>query len=180
MHIHVPRNKRPVATIFGGVVFGALLAGAGPQVPGFWDRPACPETVMRAVSTDQTVHGTYACFDDSMQTGLQTIGIDSDSAFAQRVGQNGEYHFVQKTADGGYVYEYDQQTRRHDKVQGAMQALGLPGTSRDVQRGDIGAAWNERHDLGAAWAELTGRTQGAKSALFTFYLDARGKVTAVK
>jgi hypothetical protein len=132
------------------------------------------------VSTDQTVHGTYACFDDSMQSGLQTIGIDSDSAFATRVGQSGEYHFVQKTADGGYVYEFDRQTRRHDKIQGAIVALGLPGTSRAVQHGDLAAAWNQRHDLGAAWDELTGKTQGDKSELFTFYVDGGGKVTSVK
>lgn len=180
MHIHVPRGGRPMVTVFGGVVLGALLAGAAPRVPAFWDRPACAEKVMEAVSTDKTVHGTYACFDDGMQTGLQTLGIDSDKAFADKVGQDGDYHFVQKTADGGYVYEYDRQTRKHDKVQGAMLALGLPGTSRDVQRGDIGAALNERHDLGAAWAELTGQTQGDKSELFTFYMDGSGKVTSVK
>jgi hypothetical protein len=180
MQVHMPRDKRPVATVFAGVVFGALLAGAGPQVSASWDRPACAETVMRAVSTDQTVHGTYACFDDSMRNGLQTIGIDSDSAFATRVGQSGDYRFVQKTADGGYVYEYDRQTRKHDKIQGAMVALGLPGTSRAVQRGDLAGAWNQRRDLGAAWDELMGKTQGNKSELFTFYLDGGGKVTAVK
>jgi hypothetical protein len=180
MQVHMPRDKRPVATVFAGVVFGALLAGAGPEVSASWDRPACAETVMRAVSTDQTVHGTYACFDESMRNGLLTLGIDSDSAFATRVGQSGDYRFVQKTADGGYVYEYDRQTHKHDKLQGAIQALGLPRTSRDVQHGNINAAWNERHDLGAAWSELMGQTQGAKSELFTFYMDGRGKVTSVK
>lgn len=180
MQIRVPRTTRPMFTVFGGVALGVLLAGAGPQIPNFWDHPACAETVMKAVSSEQTVNGTYSCFDDSMQGGLQTIGIDSDSTFATRVGQSGEYHFVQKTADGGYVYEYDRQTRRHDKIQGAMLALGLPGTSRDVQRGNITAAWNERHDVGAAWAELMGQTQGAKSELFTFYVDGHGKVTSVK
>lgn len=180
MHIRVPRTTRPMFGVIGGVAVGALLVGAGPRVPTMWDRPACPETVMKAVSTDRTVNGTYSCFDDGMKTGLQSIGIDSDGAFATRVGQAGEYHFVQKTADGGYVYEYDRQTRPHDKVQGAMLALGLPGTSRDIQHGNLQAAWNERHDLGAAWAELTGQTQGARSELFTFYLDGRGQVTSVK
>jgi hypothetical protein len=169
-----------VVTIFGGVVVGALLFGAGPRIPAFWDRPACAETVMQAVSSEKAVGGTYGCFDERMQIGLQGIGIDSDNAFATRVGQNGEFHFVNKTADGGYVYEYDRATHKHDKVTGAISALGLPGTSRDVQRGDLGAAWSERHDLGAAWAEITGQTQGETSMLFTFYLDGRGKVTLVK
>jgi hypothetical protein len=62
----------------------------------------------------------------------------------------------------------------------ALVSLGIPSTSRDLRRGDIGAAWNERHDLGAAWAEITGQTQMAKSQVFTFYLDESGKVTAVR
>ena len=180
MHIPVRRPTRPMFSVIGGVAFGALLVGAGPQIPSFLDRPSCAETVMKAVSSDKAVAGTYSCFDGSMQSGLQTIGIDSDSAFATRVGQGGQYHFVQKTADGGYVYEYVRQTRKHDQLQGAMRALGLPGTSRDVRHGDIPAALNERRDLGAAWAELTGQTQGDKSQLFTFYLDGSGKVTSVK
>lgn len=180
MQIHMPIGRRPMATVFGGVMVGALLAGAGPRVPSFWDQPACAETVMKAVATDKTVNGTYACFDGGMQTGLQGLGIDSDRSFAARVGQAGDYHFVQKTADGGYVYEYDRLTNRHDQIRGAMVALGLPGTSRDVQHGDIGAAIGEKRDLGAAWAELTGQTQGETSQLFTFYLDDKGKVTSVR
>ena len=38
-------------------------------------------------------------FDTDMQTGLQSIGIDSDSAFATKVGTNGDYHYVRKTQD---------------------------------------------------------------------------------
>ena len=167
-------------TVFGGVIFGVVLAGAAPQVPSFWDRPACAETVMQAVATDQAVKGSYTCFDDSMQAGLQTIGIDSDNSFATKVGQKGEYHFLHKTADGGYVYEYDRPEHAHDKVRGAISALGLPGASRDVRRGDLAAAWNEHRDLGAAWAELTGQTQGAHSQLFTFYMDGKGRVSSVK
>jgi hypothetical protein len=180
MQIRLPRNRRPVVTVFGGVVFGALLMGAGPQVTTFMDRPACAERVMKAVSTDRTVSGTYGCFDPNMQAGLATIGIQSDQDFALRVGQAGEYRFVQKTQDGGYVYEYDRPTKPHDKVKGALEALGLPGTSRDLRRGDVGAAWNERHDFGAAWAEITGKTQNAHSQVFTFYIDGEGKVAAVK
>src|SRR5207247_331110 len=90
--------------------------------PRSGDRPACAETVMQAVATDQAVKGSYTCFDDSMQAGLQTIGIDSDNSFATRVGQNGEYHFLHKTADGGYVYEYDRPEHAHDQVKGANGA----------------------------------------------------------
>jgi len=180
MQVRLPRARGPVVTVFGGVLLGALLVGAGPPVQAAWDRPACAETVMKAVATEQTVQGTYGCFDDTMKVGLQTIGIDSDGAFATRVGQNGEYHFVHKTADGGYVYEYDRPTRPHDKMKGAISALGLPGTSRDVRRGDLVAAWNEHRDLGAAWAELTGQTQGEHSQVFTVYVDGHGKVRSVK
>jgi hypothetical protein len=181
MQIRLPQNRRPVVTVFGAAVFGALLAGAGPQVTNnLADRPACAEKVMSAVASDRPVSGAYNCFDTGMQVGLASLGIQSDGEFALRVGQNGDYHFVQKTVDGGYVYEYDRPTRPHDKVQGALGALGVPGTSRDLRRGDLAAAWNERHDLGAAWAEITGATQKAKSSVFTFYMDGRGKVTAIK
>lgn len=180
MQIRLLKNRRPVATVFGGVVLGALLVGAVPQVTAFMDRPTCAETVMKAVSTDKAVRGTYGCFTPNMQAGLASIGIQSDSDFAQRVGQTGDYHLVHKTADGGYVYEYDRPTQPHDKVHGALNALGVPGMSRDLRRGDVGAAWNERHDLGAAWAEITGQTQQAHSQVFTFYMDGDGKVTAVK
>ena len=87
MQLRLPRTGRPVVTVFGGVLLGALLVGAGPPVQAAWDRPACAETVMKAVATEQTVQGTYGCFDDTMKAGLQTIGIDSDGAFATRVGQ---------------------------------------------------------------------------------------------
>ena len=180
MQIRLLKNRRPVATVFGGVILGALLVGGVPQVTAFTDRPTCAETVMRAVSTDNPVRGTYGCFTPNMQAGLASIGILSDSDFAQRVGQAGDYRFVHKTVDGGYVYEYDRPTQPHDKVRGALNALGVPGTSRDLRRGDVGAAWGERHDLGAAWAEITGQTQRAHSQVFTFYMDGDGKITAVK
>jgi hypothetical protein len=180
MQIHLPRSRRPVVTQFGAAVFGALIAGGTPQITNALDRPACAEKVMQAVSTDGTVSGSYDCFDVDLQTGLHTIGVDSDVTFAQRIGQSGEYHFVHKTADGGYVYEYDRPLQPHDKVKGAIVALGLPKTALDVRRGDLGAAWNEQHDLGAAWAEITGQTQQDHSQLFTIYLDGDGKISAVK
>jgi len=180
MQIHLPGSKRPAITLFGAVVFGALIAGGTPQITNALDRPPCAEKVMQAVSTDRTVNGSYDCFDVNLKSGLHTIGVDSDQTFALRIGQDGEYHFVHKTADGGYVYEYDRPLQPHDKVKGAMAALGLPKTTVDVRRGDFAAAWNERHDLGAAWAEITGQTQQAHSQLFTMYMDGDGKISAVK
>jgi hypothetical protein len=180
MQLRLPTNRRPVVTVFGAVVFGALLAGGAPRLTNFMDRPACAEKVMQAISTEKAVAGSYNCFDAEMQVGLQSVGIDSDKAFADKVGINGEYHFVQKTNDGGYVYEYDHAMKPHDKVKGAIIALGLPSTQLDLRRGDVGAALNERRDLGAAWAELTGQTQGDKSQVYTFYVDGGGKITAVK
>jgi hypothetical protein len=180
MQLRLPANRRPVVTVFGAVVFGALLAGGAPRLTNFVDRPACAEKVMQAISTDSAVSGSYNCFDTEMQVGLQSVGIDSDKTFADKVGIKGEYHFVQKTNDGGYVYEYDHPLKPHDRVKGAIAALGLPGTQLDIRRGDLGAAFNEHHDLGAAWAELTGQTQGDKSQVFTFYFDGSGKITAVK
>jgi hypothetical protein len=180
MQLRLPTTRRPVVTLFGAVIFGVLLAGGAPRLTSFMDRPACPEKVMQAISSDHAVSGSYDCFDADLQTGLQSVGIDSDKAFADKVGINGEYRFVQKTNDGGYTYEYDHPMRPHDKVKGAIVALGLPSTQRDLRQGDIPAAISERHDLGAAWAELTGQTQGDKSQVFTFYIDGGGKITAVK
>src|SRR5438874_1051127 len=80
MQLRLPTSRppvRPVMTVFGAVAFGVLLAGGGPQVQSLWDRPACAEKVMQAVSTDSTISGSYGCFTTNMQTGLQTIGVDS-------------------------------------------------------------------------------------------------------
>ena len=180
MHIRLPHARRPVVAVFGGALFGAALVGAGPVVPGMWDRPACAETVMKAVSTEQPVAGTYNCFDRSLQTGLVSVGIDSDGAFATRVGQNGEYRYLHKTEDGGYIYEYDRPMLPHDKVRAAISALGWPKTSADLRGGNFAAAWNESHDFASAWAEITGQTQKPRSQLFTFYLDGKGKIESVK
>jgi len=180
MHIRLPRLRRPVVTVFGAAAFGALLAGAGPQVPTMLDRPSCLDTVMRAVASDRAVSGTYNCFDSNLQMGLQSVGIDSDSAFAARIGQDGDYRFVHKTEDGGYVYEFDRPTTPHDKFKGVVVALGLPETSADMRGGKLGAALTVRRDLRAAWAEISGKTQNAESKLYTFYVGADGKITAVK
>jgi len=178
--MRLPRLRRPAVTVFGAAVFGALLAGAGPQLPTMLDRPSCVETVMRAVASDRPVAGTYNCFDGNLQMGLQSVGIDSDVAFATRVGHDGDYRFLHKTEDGGYVYEYDRPTTPHDKFKGAVVALGLPETSADVRGGKLGAALTVRRDLRAAWAEISGQTQNAESKLYTFYVGTNGKITAVK
>lgn len=166
--------------IAGGVVAGVLLAGVGPQAVSAFDRPACAETVMQAVSTDKSVHGTFECFDTNLQFGLATIGVNSDGSFAQRIGQTGEYHFVRKTEDGGYVYEYDRPSTPHDKVQGAVTALGVPRMRADVRQGNFLAAWNEKHDIHQAWEEITGQTQNNESHLYTIYLGHDGRITAIK
>ena len=180
MQIRLPRLRRPAVTVFGAAIFGALLAGAGPQLPTMLDRPSCTETVMKAVSSDRPVTGTYTCFDNTLQLGLQSVGVDSDSAFATRIGQNGDYRFLHKTEDGGYAYEYDRPTTPHDKVTGAVVALGLPETSADMRGGKLGAALSVRRDIRGAWAELSGQTQNAESRLYTLYVGADGKITAIK
>jgi hypothetical protein len=178
MRIHLTRDRGPYLAAFA--VFVAFFVGAAPQIPNMWQRPACADTVMHAVSSSKPVHGTFACFNSDMQTGLQSIGISSDRAFAERVGTSGDYHYVNKTADGGYVYEYDRPLKPHDRVRGALAALAVTRTAADVRRGDLRAALGERPNLGAAWAEITGATQNEKSTVFTFYLDGNGKITAVK
>ena len=180
MQIRLLENRRHAVTVFGGIVAGAALAFGAPQLTNFVGRPSCPDTVMKAVSSEKAVRGTYDCFEPEMKVGLASLGIQSDEQFATRVGQNGDYRYLHKTEDGGYVYEYDRPTRPHDKVQGALNAMGLPSTSRDLKRGDVGAAIGERHDVGAAWAEITGQTQRAKSQVFTFYVASDGKIAAVK
>jgi len=180
MRIRLPRMRRPVVTVFGAAIFGALLAGAGPQLPTMFDRPSCAETVMKAVASNRPIAGTYNCFDGNLQMGLQSVGIDSDSAFATRIGQDGDYRFLRKTEDGGYAYEFDHPTSPHDKVKGTVAALGLFETSTDVRSGNLGAALTVRPNLPGAWAEISGRTQNAESKLYTIYLGSDGKITAVK
>ena len=160
MEIPLPSGKRPMLTVFGGFVVGALLAGAGPQLPNLWDRPTCGDTVMTAVSTDEPVTGTYACFDNNLQEGLSSAGIDSDKAFASRVGKNGSYHYLHKTEDGGYVYEYDRPQSPHNQLQATIEAL-------------------KRRDLSTAWDEITGHAQKSTSKVYTLYFNGNGKITAV-
>lgn len=179
-HTHLTLSRRPIFMVIAGALLGAVVAFAGPQVPNVLDRPGCAETVMRAVSSDKAVNGTYACFERGLQLGLVSIGVDSDSTFAERVGENGDYHFLHKTADGGYVFEYDRPTTPHDRFKGAISALAVPQMRADVRRWKLLAAWNEPHDVWLAWAELTGQTQNDESRLFTIYIGGDGKITAVK
>jgi hypothetical protein len=146
--------------VLGGIVLGALLAVAGLQAFALVDRPRCAETVMRGVATEKTVNGIYGCFDRDLQEGLSSAGIDSDSTFAKRVGRSGTYHYLHKTEDGGYVYEYDRFVSPHNQVQAAVEAL-------------------KNRNVGLAWAEITGQTQKSSSKVYTLYLDGDGKVSAV-
>lgn len=179
-YIRLPRSGRPFFTLVGGAILGALLAYAGPQVATAMDWPACAERVMQAVSSDRAVDGTYACFDRGLQLGLLSIGVNSDTSFADRVGQDGDYHFLRKTADGGYVYEYDRATTPHDRFQGLLSALRLPETRLDIRHANLLAAWNEPRDLRQAWAEVNGQSQNTESRLFTFYVGPDGKITGIK
>jgi hypothetical protein len=178
--IRLPQSGRPFFYAIAGAIVGALFVYAGPQVANAMDRPACAETVMQAVASEHAVQGTYGCFDRGLQLGLLTIGVDSDKSFADRIGQNGEYHFLRKTADGGYVYEYDRPTTPHDRIKGMIGALRVPQTRLDVREGNFLAAWNEPRNLRQAWDEITGQTQNDESRLFTFYIGPDGKITSIK
>lgn len=173
-------SKSFVLTVVVSAVFGAGVALGASGLLAARDRPTCVETVMKAVSSDQPVNGSYECFDTRERLGLSTVGIDSDQAFAMRVGQNGEYHYVRKTADGGYVYEYDRARSPHDRIKGTFAMLGLPKIAAALQRGDIGAAWSVPNDFRKAWSEITGQSQNESSDLYTFYLDGNGKIMSVK
>ncbi|HVH62503.1 MAG TPA: hypothetical protein VNA65_02775 [Candidatus Dormibacteraeota bacterium] len=165
--------------LIGGLIGAGTMLGAT-QVRASMDRPTCAETVMKAVSTDKPVNGSFECFDSSYRAGLQHIGIDSDNTFASQVGKNGEYHYLHKTADGGYVYEYDRARSPHDRFKGTVSKLGLPSIVAALQRGDFYGAWHVPNDFEAAWSEITGDTQNESSELFTFYMDHSGKITFVK
>lgn len=178
MHIQLKRST--VVTVLVSAVFGAAAAVAVLEAPAVWDRPACTDTVMKAVASDRPVAGTYSCFNSAVQAELSANGIDSDSAFADKVGQNGDYHFMQKTADGGYVYEYDRPGAPHDRVQAVLTALGWPKISTDLQHGDFNAAWHVTNDFGAAWSYVTGHMPSSNSQLYTFYVDGDGKISSVK
>jgi hypothetical protein len=179
-YIRIPQSRRSIFAILAAAMLGAVVGFTAPQMSSALDRPHCAETVMRAVSTDKSVNGTYACFDRGLQLGLLTIGVNSDSTFADRIGQQGDYHFLHKTADGGYIYEYDRPTTPHDRFQGLFSALALPQTRMDVRHMNFLAAWHEQRDLKLAWAEITGQTQNDESRLFTIYVGSDGKITAVK
>lgn len=179
-YFRLPRSGRPLFMVAAGAMLGAGLMAASPQVPGALDRPACTERVMQAVASDSAVKGSYSCFDRQLQLGLLSVGVDSDKAFADRLGQNGDYRYLHKTVDGGYVYEYDRPMTPHDRWLGAVEALALQQTRLDVRRWNLLAAWRERHDFPLAWAEITGKTQNDESHLYTFYIGADGKITAVK
>ena len=79
MQIHMPHSRGPVLTVFGGVIFGAVLAGAGPQVPAFWDRPACAETVMQAVSSGKVVNP----YDRDQEQGWDHVDFVIDALLAE-------------------------------------------------------------------------------------------------
>lgn len=179
MQLRLPHARRPTIMMFGSALAGAFLVGAAPQVQSRLDRPNCPETVMHAVASEHPVNGTVGCFAPDYQIRLKAAGIESDGDFAHLVGQNGDYHYLHRTADGGYVYEYDRPMTPHDRAQGALSMLGLYRVRADIRRGDLGAAWREPNDLGKAWAEITGQTQNEKSAVFTLYLDGMGKIERV-
>lgn len=166
--------------ILAGAILGAALTAAAPQVPLALDRPACAERVMQAVATDKAVKGTYSCFNPSLQIGLASIGVDNDASFADRIGQNGDYHFLHKTADGGYAYEYDRPTTPHDRWLGAVYALKLLRMRSDVRSWNFLAAWQEPRDVHLAWAEVTGQTQNDESHVFTIYMSPDGKIKAIK
>jgi hypothetical protein len=161
MELRIPRPDRSVLTLLGAAFLGAILAGGGSQIVPLMDRPTCAETVMKALSSEQTVDGTFGCFNTDMQSGLQIHGVYSDSTFAAELGHNGDYRFVQKTQDGGYVYEYDRLASPHNRFAGAMSQL-------------------ERLNVSAAWMEITGQTQHATSIIYTFYVGRDGKINAVK
>jgi hypothetical protein len=162
MQMRIPRPDRSVLTLLGAAFVGAILASGGTQMASLWDRPpTCTETVMKALSTDHTVNGTFSCFDIDIQSGLQRHGVFSDSTFASELGHSGDYSFVQKTQDGGYVFEYDRLGSPHNRVTGALTAL-------------------YRLNPRGAWMEITGQTQQATSIIYTFYVDRDGKISQVK
>lgn len=173
-------SRANVLTVLISAAFGAGVALGASALVSARDRPTCAETVMQAVATEQPVKGSYECFDPAEQAGLSTVGIDSDKEFAVRVGQNGEYHFVRKTADGGYVYEFDRPRSPHDRFKGAFDMLGLPTIAADLRRGDLGGAWSAPNDFRKAWSEITGQSQNEASEVFTFYMDGNGKIRTVK
>lgn len=178
--MRVRLSKSFVLTVLISAGFGAGLALSASAVVSARDHPGCVETVMQAVSTDQPVNGSYECFDATEQAGLSSVGIDSDKAFAIRIGQKGDYHFVRKTADGGFVYEYDRPRSPHDRIKGTFAMLGAPTIAADIRRGDFLAAWSVPNDFRKAWSEITGQSQNESSELFTFYVDGNGKISTVK
>ena len=179
-YFRLPMSGRPLFMVAAGAILGAGLMAAGPEVPGTVDRPACADRVMQAVSSDSTVNGTFSCFDQQLQFGLMSVGVDSDKSFADHLGQAGDYHYLHKTVDGGYVYEYDRPMTPHDRWLGALDALALQKTRLDVRHWNFLAAWREPHDVPLAWAEVTGKTQNDQSHLYTVYVGPDGRITAVR
>lgn len=167
-------QKRTIATAVGAALFGGSIVAFTPQVSVLLDRPACVETVMKAVSTDRPVDGTYSCFDPQYQGRLSRIDITSDQTFATKVGHAGQYHFLGKTPDGGYAYEYDEPLFPHNGWPIVRTSLGVAW--QGVRRGDLTSA---RIPFEVAWNEATGKTQLWSSALLVIYTDPDGKIARI-
>jgi hypothetical protein len=168
-------EKQTVFKILGAAFVGGALVGFSPQLPALLDRPSCSETVMKAVSTQQPVSGTYSCFDKAYQARLEKNGIDSDAAFAKQIGQTGRYRFVRKTADGGYAYEFDQSVFPHDGRAAIKDSFSKAWDG--LRHGNFTSPWMP---VQVTWREVTGDAQGSSSAFFVFYLDPDGKINKVK
>jgi hypothetical protein len=168
-------QKRTVFSVLVAAFVGGALVGFSPQLPALIDRPACTERVMKALSTEQPVNGSYECFDKAYQVRLVGSGVDSDRAFAKQIGQNGRYHFLRKTDDGGYAYEYDQMLNPHSGLSAVANSFSLAWDG--VRHGDLTSPWLP---LEVTWNELTGQAQGSSSNFLVFYLDKDGKIARVK
>ncbi len=168
-------HLRALFMVLGAAVFGGSVVAFAPQVPILLDRPACVDTVMRAVSSSHPVGGTYNCFEKNFQARLDSQGIDSDQAFAAKVGQSGRYRLVGKTDDGGYAYEFDKAVFPHDGRATVRTALDVAW--KRVSGGDIGGAWIP---VQVTWNEVTGQNEGSVSVLVVLYADDQGKVWRIK
>ncbi len=156
-------------------MFGGWVVAISPQVPLLFDRPACADTVMQAVSSQHPIDGTYDCFEKNLQTQLEAQGVDSDAAFAAKVGKSGRYHLVGKTGDGGYAFEYDRAVFPHDGKAAVRKSVGVAWER--VRGGDVGALLIP---VQVTWGELTRANEGTERAVIVLYVDDQGKVWRVK
>lgn len=112
-----------------------------------------PKQKGKVYTVPKVIKGSWECLSRSIQDPLSIFyGITNDSDFALMIAvRNSKAEYMGELPDGGLVYEVSIQRYPHNEIKGAFEDL-------------------KNFDFSEAWNEITGKTQGTESVLYTFYL----------